>query len=912
MRPWWVNLNELDQAAFRATISFLVGRLEERATVDWALRLKPNDTIKRLALLKLIDSPDGRKISEPWRSAWRLIEESWNNPEVEGYASTGAYDAQHRLRAGDRSRSLITAIVNLVAPRLKIEPYSGLHLPYRKLPTRPKKVEDLFLTGLTSGKIVDPGVLNLYDLSDRSFLLSLADALEAAVVNGLDTARRIGWDGELGLWKLGQLYRVYYVPADKRADSEHEPDEFHIGIAPSVKLLHAVISRLVDIDIFDAAEFAHRWKLTSSPVHLRLWAALSRDSRVTPANEVGALLLSLDDRRFWDLGDYPEIAELRAIRFFELDPHEQEVLTARIRKRPPRNQWPSKADADRIKSIRLYWAVRELQRIEITGAPLSQPNKAWLDARIHEFPDLVQMARIDEGFLDSPKACWVPPNPDSRYDLLAGEERLKVLEAALSSTRGGWDDGPAERAADWIKQSGKPVEVLVDLESVLDGGAAFTRVWERFGWAHSPAAGQGEDGTYRDLTAECARVLSLIDKLPEETVRQAIDGTSDWLSKWKKQVVMLSEGLSIWLKLWPIAVEATNEQQPAGKNFDLNTVAQSLDDRAMDLDTLNTPAGKLAGTFLAACPDLSGNDHPFDVDGSARTMRDAIIAATGRAGLIARHRMIQALPYFLRADPDWTHEHLITPLTSDNSEAIALWRAIARQTHFSNVLKIIGDPMAERASERRLGRKTRRSLVFSLVIECLHAFREQREPAVPYARIQQMIRSLDDEVRAYGAEAIQPFILDASASHEEGQAPWSPEQLFRSAAAPFLLQVWPQERSLATSGVSRELADLPATAQGAFAEAVDAIERFLVPFECWSMLDYGLYGEQDGKPKLSSIDNHEKAAAFLRLLGLTIRIAEGSVIPYDLADALNQIRKIAPNLAENQVFRRLATAARRG
>ncbi len=293
-------------------------------------------------------------------------------------------------------------------------------------------------------------------------------------------------------------------------------------------------------------------------------------------------------------------------------------------------------------------------------------------------------------------------------------------------------------------------------------------------------------------------------------------------------------------------------------------------------------------------------------------MRDAIIAATGRAGLIARHRMIQALPYFLRADPDWTHEHLITPLTSDNSEAIALWRAIARQTHFSNVLKIIGDPMAERASERRLGRKTRRSLVFSLVIECLHAFREQREPAVPYARIQQMIRSLDDEVRAYGAEAIQPFILDASASHEEGQAPWSPEQLFRSAAAPFLLQVWPQERSLATSGVSRELADLPATAQGAFAEAVDAIERFLVPFECWSMLDYGLYGEQDGKPKLSSIDNHEKAAAFLRLLGLTIRIAEGSVIPYDLADALNQIRKIAPNLAENQVFRRLATAARRG
>ncbi len=144
MRPRWANLNELDRAAFSATIAFLTGRLAERATVDWGLRLKANDTIKRLALLDLIDSPEGRKISEPWRSAWRLVEESWNNPAVEDHASTGAYHAQHRLHAGDRSGSLVTAIVELVAPRLKVEPFSDVHLHFRKLPRRPKKVEDLF------------------------------------------------------------------------------------------------------------------------------------------------------------------------------------------------------------------------------------------------------------------------------------------------------------------------------------------------------------------------------------------------------------------------------------------------------------------------------------------------------------------------------------------------------------------------------------------------------------------------------------------------------------------------------------------------------------------------------------------------------------------------------------------------
>ncbi len=912
MWPRWVNLNEREEAAYHATIAFLSGRLEERATIEWALQLKPIETIKRLALLHLIDSPSGRKIGEPWRSAWRIIEESWDNPAIKEHGSRDEYYAQYRLRAGDRSGSLVNAIVERVAPRLKVAEFSALHLESRVLPKRPKTIGDLFSTRLKSGEVVDPSVLVLGDLNDRSFLLSLALALDAAVAGGLDIARRIGWDGERRLWRLGQLYRVYYVPVADRADREHEPDEFHRGIAPSVKLLHAVVSRLVDIDISGALQFVRRWKLTNSPVHLRLWAAISRDPRVTPTNEVGTLLLSWDDQHFWNLHDYPEIAELRAKRFSELDPHEQRAIIGRIRKRPPHNQWPRTTDASRVAKGRLYWALRELRRIEIAGAELPELDKAWLDANIPEFPDLGQMARLDEGFMGTPKAQYVPPNPDSRFDLLAGAERLKALDTALSSARGGWDDDPAERAADWIRQPGNPAQVLADLESIPDGGAAFASVWERFGWAHIPETTQGGDAAKHELQPESARVLSLLAKLPEATVRQAIDGISHWLSVWEKQIVTLPDGLSVWLKLWPIAVEVTNAKQSVGVEIHLNTVAQSSDDHEpMDLDTLNTPAGKLVGVFLTVCPNLQNNNHPFDVDNAPRKMRDVIIAAPGRSGLIARHRMIEALHYFLHADPYWTHSHLITPLIADSVDAITLWRAIARRTHFYDVLKIIGGPMAERATDRRVGRVTRRSLVFSLIIECLHAFREKREPAVPYARIQQMIRSLDDEVRANAAEAVQRFVHDVSAPHKGGKAPPSPDQLFRSSATPFLQQVWPQERSLATPGVSRAFADLPATAREAFAEAVDAIERFLLPFDCWSLVNYGLYGEENGEPKLSSINNHEKAAAFLRLLDLTIGKTEGSVIPRDLADALDQIRNVAPNLTESQQFRRLATAARR-
>ena len=185
----------------------------------------------------------------------------------------------------------------------------------------------------------------------------------------------------------------------------------------------------------------------------------------------------------------------------------------------------------------------------------------------------------------------------------------------------------------------------------------------------------------------------------------------------------------------------------------------------------------------------------------------------------------------------------------------ARWRA---DRSLSMYRKVIGAAMVARAADLRLGRETRRSLVFSLVVECLHALNEKRAPAVAYAGIQQMIRALDDEVRAHAAGAIQQFVREISAPKRANETVPTPEDLFHHAAAPFLRDVWPQERSLSTPGVSKALADLPATSRGALVPAVDAIQRFLVPFDTWSLLDYGLFSDDDGEPRLSNIDDARK------------------------------------------------------
>jgi hypothetical protein len=918
-RPWGY-LDPHDRETFRATIAFLHKRLAEQGTVDWALKLKFGQRIERIALEDLLNSPGARELAEPWATAWRLIEESWSNAGSDDHNGTAVYGIQRRLRAGDRSGAAIAAIVNLVAPGLKVEPIDERRWSYAKRPRTPKTIEHVLSARLTSGDLVDLNVLELAVLNDITFLTSLANALESAVNHGLDIARRLGWDETRSFLGLGMLNRVYYTQPTKHDGEDSEPDAYHHGIAPSVKLLHAVVGRISTIEPSSALPFVLRWHNNDSMVFVRLWAAMARSNQLVSAEAAASFLQSISDQQFWDVHTFPEIAELRAVRFVEFDQQSQNQITARLQKGPPRSQWPRKAERAKVADAQQYWIVRELRRIEVAGGILPNRAKNWLDGRLPHFADLEQMT-IDEGFPEGAKARFVPPNPDRRYDELEGVVRLQALETALAARRSSWSDDPAERANDWINQQGNAPKVLADLDTASNGGDEFPKVWNRFGWAHRPRQQDGPAAPTAELRAEAARVLTLVNRLSNTSLKAAIKGISTWLDAWGKHVVKSPLALPIWLRLWPLAVEVTNRSPEQESDADLSVTARVAngDREPMDLDTLNTPAGKLVGVFLAACPRLVPGKAAFTAGSMEKTMRDTVIATDGRSGLIAKHRMIEGLPYFLSADRDWTQEHLITPLFSDDGAALALWRAVARQTHFTEVLKIIGSSMAERANDRRLGRETRRRLVFSLVVEALHAFREGRPPAVPNPRIQQMLRTLDDEVRASAANAIQQFVREMSAqtsgkkakNGEEPEEPATAASLFRSAAAPFLLEVWPQERSLATPGVSRALADLPATSGEAFAEAVDTIARFLVPFECWSMVEYGLYGDAHEGKKLAVINDEAKAEALLKLLDLTIGSSEGAVIPYDLTDALDQVSRVAPALVGTEIFRRLATAARR-
>lgn len=913
MMQRWVLLPEAERGVFRTTIAFLEGRLSESATLEWALGLHEREVAKRWGVLEVLGRRSVGLVEEPWRTAWRLVEESWGSGLTVSEGSLAKHDIADRIKSGERTGALIASILNLVRPFIKVAQFSKLDLSFRRLPRAPKTVQDLMSIGLTSGELVDPNELAIGTVENREFLLELAHDLDAAVTKALDIGHRLFGDSEDRMWRFGELRRVYFVPESDRLEGEHEPDEFHTGIAPSTKLLHAVVSRLHDVDATAATALLRRWRETASPIHDRLWSACSREPRFSSATEVGEFLEGTHDRQFWDLHGYPEVAELRARRFSTLADSDQRSIILRLRRGPPAGHWPRKSNRELVANARRYWAAREIRRIRLAGGVLAEADARWLEDQVGKYEDLKGMSRIDDGFIGTSKAKWVAPNPDERYDFLVGAERLDALEKALSSQRQGWDDDPATRASDWIGTENNVNRLVADFEAT-DAGGNYPRVWDRFGWRHGPTpltdSDQRDEKTPR-LEPAADRVLAMLERLPIKTAREAIGGISHWLDAWAKQIHSLPQFVNVWLRLWPVAVAATNAEQAPDAEPSLSVVVTTPGrDEPQDLDTLNTPAGRLIGVLLTACPRTGPGDQPFAYI-PLKEMRDAAVAAEGRAALVVRHRFIAELPYFLQADPAWTRATLIEPLLADTPRAIVLWRAVARRTRFHQVLGILGEAMANRAVDVRLGRETRRSLAFSVVIEVLHALKSDRVPAVPISKVQQMIRSLDDEVRSHAANAVQRFVHDMSVQSNTIGAPDAPEALFRKAAQPFLAKVWPQERSLATPGVSRAFADLPSTCRDSFAAAVDAVERFLVPFECWSMLDFGLYGEANEEPKLSRINTAAKAEAFLRLLDLTIGSAQGAVVPSDLGTALAQIQRVLPRISESQPFRRLAAIARR-
>jgi len=881
--------------------------MEDREIFQWALSLQAHHRIERIAIQQTLEFAVS-EMSPVWWKAWSILNEAWSSGEpTEGHGVERIKIAR-RINAGDRSGDLVKRVVELSIPVMVARPgRSFIQQPRVSRRWKPQRASDVIEIAIAASHPVDPAELGISAVSELGFLRELAEELDFSIKKTQSRIERV--DGDGGGWRVGTPRRVFYVGASDRPSDEHEPDEYTTGIAFAVKLLHFVVNRIAEVKCDAAKNFTDSWYLSGDSLRLRLWAAFALDGRFASAAQVAGMLKSCSEELFWSLYSSPEICQLRAMRFSEMSSADRRSILSRIKRGPPQSFW-GKSSSDEVRSAKRYRILNELRRIEIAGGAFPDNTDAWYREALKEFPELSTIVAVDGDYWTFKRATLREEMIDHKYDHLTGTKRLRALEVSLSASGTAWPSDPQWQAASWIRHDKNASLILIDLESDPTKGDSFPGVWSRFSGAHSPKRGFN-DPPVIDIS-EGLRVLGLIKALSPKTRASAAEGLSAWMDAWCKELKDDDLFRNVWLDIWPGAADFTNDRLEDDTD-PLNTAVRGGDvDGPRDLDTLNTPSGKMVGVFLASCPSLDLVPKPFESDPLLRAMRDACLSMGGRSELISRYRLFESLEYFLRADDEWTKRVVLPPLLDDTEDSLILWRAMASRRRFDAVVQLIGNQMLSRVVDPRLGRRIRGTLAESVVLEALHAMNEGRSAHVSPAAVTQMLRATDEGVRATVAGMMSRFVEEMSSPARSGEKEnrKSAEAIFDDAVRPFLTTVWPQEATLSSPPVARAFASLPVACGIRLPAAVETVKRFLVPFDSWSLHEYGLL---DRSPDnfAEVVTSFEKARALLELFDATISGVDGSPIPIDLGTALQAIDDRAPKLGRQPAFRRLAALARR-
>ncbi|RVG14949.1 hypothetical protein [Sinorhizobium meliloti] len=879
------RLTDAENRVRQATWAFADGRLENAPILEWALGLTTDQEAERASLRDLFDR-QAKSVGEPFALAWRCIFEYWQRPDAE--TNHGKFLIRRELKQGGTQREVIRLIVDSVRPWLKIDTSKRYRaLSGEELPKKPKHLKHLIWASISSGDRLTPQDIGLQEINDRDFLFELATGLNAALLSGLNLARMIGSiskDMDVTNW---QVHRVYYVPAAQYPEGGGEPDRHSDGFAPATKLMFAVTERLASIDVEAARRIVASWDTNGWKLYRRLWAAAARNSELVDAEDVSAFLGRIDDAEFWWASSYPEIAEVRAVRWSSFSADSAARLERRLLKGEPAKLIPDGIEKVEVARYKRRHILIELRRIQAAEGNLSERAVNWLEEAAKEL-EHAPGVDVTHGFNQGVRLLHRERTAVQSFEGIANSKLLDTLAKSLADS--GWDD-KSQNASEFIAQN---ASVVLELLEKFPDLTVAAKIWQAFGYGFRPSdlnvgpdKASAEDRAKIPVAVQACKALTV--ERPE-VISKAISGLTSFMGSWDRLLSDQDEFRTAWLALWPFAIAKINE---------LEEPSSPLSDRAY-----NSPVGQLLLALISTCPRLQAGEDPMS-QGLWPQLLSAVAETTGEARLEAQYVLIRDLGYFIVAAPAWASKNLLEPLkaSTHGSATLALWEGFG-SGHLPQreVMSELAQSIVTATISNELSGKVKGDLAERVMWSILLDREEGKEPAVPIYLAQQMLRMGGDDVRKESVRALEQFLKRDNDLDEQARF-----ELVRSV----FQEVWPKELTLSSKAVSETLAELPAAAGAYYAEAAELVLPYLTPFDCWSLWDYGVLDHNDPDEKLKSIDDPVKASAFLSVLDKTVGGEDGAIIPDGLEDGLLHIARLAPKLNRDVRFQRLLTLSRR-
>jgi hypothetical protein len=258
------------------------------------------------------------------------------------------------------------------------------------------------------------------------------------------------------------------------------------------------------------------------------------------------------------------------------------------------------------------------------------------------------------------------------------------------------------------------------------------------------------------------------------------------------------------------------------------------DDSDLMFEALNRPGGILAWSLL----DTLGGSQPAKDSGLPENFRDRLdkmIAANGRAGLLARVLIAERLNYLNVIDPDWAHQNLIPKLEWDHDEAKALWQGYARsRIGTANVFNRLKSTMLEAIEKRKLGDDELESILANLVsVAIWHHRGEGAEFELSDAELRRLLTLGTPSLRSHVSWMLWRVMSDADDGTDD--QPSSPPNLWNDVVGPLFSAIWPLDASLRDEGTSENLVHMVLDCGDALPNAVARVSDYLTPYQLYEI-----------------------------------------------------------------------------
>jgi hypothetical protein len=794
---WGIAINTIldpEWFGFLAKNKLWTNQDAARVVAGWiALDLQSADRF-RLAVswLKKVGSPFATEIDRRvlqakdlpilWLRAWRLLAKS--SPKVQDY-DLQVYSTMGQLRGPLLLNMDIQDAVGFLTPVLTIGPNRGYFFR-EALPETPQRVSDL--AWFSFSVPVRGGMSELIDAivqaQQPTVSLSMASQnLQAFVRQAID-AEKIDDDHDS---------TSYWVPSVEAHDQNKHQD----GPVFLIELIVRLIPTALKDDRDAVRSMAKIWSSLAGTLGQRLWLHTLREPDLFSSDEAmaGLEMLSLD--AFWTIRR--EIPLLISDRSGDAKPDAIARIESRILSEASKYYERFEIEDEQVdwrehaRDTTVWLRLKMLLQAEV----ISDAGRAEL-AAILERRNYLDRDVEDRDFFGSYSYDGKSVVGDAQPILEApDEQRLEVAQKAVESQ-------------DIDKSEGWRAYCYADPRGAFDTlkDAQFNRanslLWRDFVTSLS--------SSNKDLDVPTCELviltLEILDTAPDAFLASIIHQLAGLYARAPRDDLPNHERW--WVKLFTVSIAYDHEPLDGDRN---------LYDAA-----ISSAGGRLTEAVLIDIQNCKedGTDIPSWLINSIIT----VAKATGQQSTMARAVLIHNLGFLLNINGLEVNLPLTEALSGDGLEAIRLRSVLVSKRHISSkVSKAFSAQIILGLKELGGNRFDAIAAAENILLPAILIIRGESSSddwGLSLADAADILRCGSPELREGAANVLAQW-----AETIEGGA----VQAWRTVIGPLLDQIWPRERALRESGLTRYFTKLAVNSGDAFPEAFDQLRPYIMHLE---------------------------------------------------------------------------------